>query len=160
MQTLHLIGRKVGISIDDKDVDSIQRVRRYVRASEGGDAAANGTVVGAPDQRPGGAAAKAREPAIVVRFARRRVKDQLLAAVRARRGLTTADIDISGPAENIYLSDHLTPPNKLLLKRARELKKELDYSYLWIRDCKIFMRKNEGSKVVLINSNTDLLKLK
>lgn len=149
MQALFLICAKVGITIDEKDVDSIQRVRRYVLAGDGG--------VGA-----GGAAtaASAREPAVIVRFSRRRVKDQLLAAIRARRGITTADLDMSGPAVNIYVSDHLTPPNKLLLKKARELKKELNYTYLWVRDCKIFMRKTDGSKSILISNIKDLHKLK
>lgn len=100
-----------------------------------------------------------RPPAIIVKFTRRITKDQLLAAVRARRGLTTADIGLAGPATNIYVGDHLTPSNKLLLKQARQLKVDLNYSFLWIRDCKIFLRKNDKSKVIRVQNQSDLDKL-
>ncbi|KAI8429265.1 hypothetical protein MSG28_007771 [Choristoneura fumiferana] len=73
-----------------------------------------------------------RPPAIVVRFTQRRRKNELLAAVRARRGLTTSDIGLPGPAAAVYVGDHLTPVNKLLLKQARQLKLEHNYSYLWV----------------------------
>lgn len=142
---LHTISSKVGIQIDDRDVDAIRRVRRF----EVGDSSASNT----PTKN-------SRPSAIVVKFTRRMCKDKLLAAVRARRGLTTVDVGISGPANNIYVSDHLTPQNKLLLKRARQMKSDLQYSYLWIRDCKILMRKNDHSKVIAISKQSDLSKLK
>lgn len=142
---LHTIGSKVGIQIDDRDVDAIRRVRRF----EVSDTSVSKT----PTKN-------SRPSAIVVKFTRRICKDKLLAAVRARRGLTTVDVGISGPANNIYVSDHLTPQNKLLLRRARQVKSDLQYSYLWIRDCKILMRKNDHSKVIVISSQSDLSKLK
>lgn len=65
-----------------------------------------------------------------MRFTQRKRKEQLIAAVRARRGLTTADIGMPGRASNLYVGDHLTPINKLLLKRVRELKVEKNYMYI------------------------------
>ncbi|KAL0883351.1 hypothetical protein ABMA27_016758 [Loxostege sticticalis] len=139
---IQTICSKVGTPFDERDVDTIQRVRRF-EMNDGNNRSST-----------------SRPPAIVVKFVRRMCKDKLLAAVRTRRGLTTADIGISGPSSNIYVSDHLTPQNKLLLRRAREMKSELQYSYLWIRDCKILMRKNDHSKVILIANESDLSKLK
>ncbi|XP_061721106.1 uncharacterized protein LOC133527926 [Cydia pomonella] len=132
---------KVGFTLQDSDVDSIHRVRRYQNAE-------NGT------QKT------LRPPAIIVRFTQRKRKDELLSAVRARRGITTTDIELPGPASSVYIGDHLTPDNKLLLKRAREIKNELHYSYLWIRDCRILMRKKDSTRVLYINSHADLDKLK
>lgn len=144
---VHSISSKVGVVLEVNDIDSIHRVRRFVKEATGD----------TRDRQPG--LLTPRPPAIIVRFTRRLCKDQLLAAVRGRRGLTTTDIGLPGPSMNLYVSDHLTPANKLLLKRARELKTELQYSFLWVRDCKIFMRKNERSKVINIRKNSDLLKL-
>lgn len=143
---IHSIYSKVGLKLEDNEIDYVVRVRRYdLPAKESNQSS------GRIDSRP---------PAIIVRFTRRHSKDQMLAAVRARRGLSTNDIGISGPTRPLYIGDHLTPVNKLLLKRARFLKAELKYSYLWIRDCKIFMRKNDSSKVKLIGNDDDLNRLK
>ncbi|KAL4717520.1 hypothetical protein ACJJTC_000669 [Scirpophaga incertulas] len=90
---------------------------------------------------------------------RRSGKDQFLAAVSSRRGLTTTDINVSGPLHNIYVSDHLSPRNKLLLKRARQAKADMGYSYLWVRDCKILMRRNDKSKAIVIKNDEDITKL-
>ncbi|CAH2087792.1 unnamed protein product [Euphydryas editha] len=128
----------VGFSLCETDIDTVHRVRRHITNDK---------------QTP-------RHPSIIVRFTQRRRKDQLLAAVRVRRTLTTADVGLHGPAATIYISDHLTPTNKLLLKRARELKVEKQYSYLWVRDCKILMRKNDNSKIVRISNESDLYKIK
>ncbi|XP_050674367.1 uncharacterized protein LOC126971897 [Leptidea sinapis] len=111
------ICHKVAFQLQESDVDYIHRVRRFVNPniSEGQTQSSS-----------------SRPPAIIVRFSRRLRKDTLIAAVRARRGLTTADIGLPGPTVNLYVSDHLTPSNKLLLKQARKIKEDLHYSYLWI----------------------------
>jgi hypothetical protein len=131
---------KVGYSLLETDIDMIHRVRRFQT-----------------EQRD--SHASMRPPAIIVKFTQRKRKDELLAAARARRGITTADIQLPGPASTLYLNDHLTPANKLLLKRARQIKTEHNYTYLWTRDCKIFIRKNEGSKVIHIADDSALLRL-
>lgn len=137
---LHKICSKVGYTLLDTDVDTIHRVRRFFSTQS--------------DSQT-----KLRPPAIIVKFTQRMRKDGLLAAVRARRGLTTADIELPGPAMNLFLSDHLTPNNKLLLKLTREFKKEHNYAYVWTRDCKIFLRKNEHCKTVLITDASVLKRL-
>lgn len=143
MSTLHDLCTIVGFKLCDTDVDTIHRVRPYLG------------VTGA-----GGNKQPARPPSVVVRFTQRRRKDQLIAAVRSRRGITTADIGLPGAASTLYVSDHLTPTNKLLLKRARELKVENNYSYLWVKDCKILLRKNETSNIIRISNESDLHKIK
>ncbi|VVC98524.1 unnamed protein product [Leptidea sinapis] len=136
----------VGLKMDENSIDYIQRVRRYV-AGSGNSNEANTTNT-------------SNTPAVIVKFTRRIYKDQLLSAVRARRGLVTSSLGLDGPANNIYVGDHLTPTNKLMLKRARQLKKDGKIAYVWVRDCKILVRKTETSKVTLINRNLDLDKIK
>ncbi|XP_026331178.1 uncharacterized protein LOC113238568 [Hyposmocoma kahamanoa] len=146
---LDLLCVKVGVGLDERDVDRVHRVRRFEAA------AAVGNLTGRQQQQQ-----PARHPAIIVRFTRRVCKDRVLAATRARRGLTSADLGLPGPSSNIYVGDHLTPASKLLLRRARELKAELGYEYLWVRDGKILMRKSDKSRVILIIKNEDFEKLK
>lgn len=129
---------KVGVTLLDTDIDIIHRVQPF----------------------RGEGKTDTRHPSIIVRFTQRQRKNQLMAAVRARRGLTTADIGMSGAAINVYVNEHLTPVNKLLLKRARDLKTSLNYTYLWIRDCKIFLRKNDKSAIIRVANESDLSKLR
>ncbi|KAJ2943110.1 hypothetical protein O0L34_g18800 [Tuta absoluta] len=139
---LNSITATVGFQLRDTDIDTIHRVRRFTTTADG----RQGT-----DPRP---------PAIIVRFCQRRRKDELISAVRARRSLTTANAGLSGAATPVYVNEHLTAANKLLLNQARELKKELNFTYLWVKQCKIFMRKDDNSKVYCIASDADFMKLK
>ncbi|XP_063633299.1 uncharacterized protein LOC134804257 [Cydia splendana] len=136
---LYNICTKVGFVLEQSDIDCIHRIRVF------------STDAKQQNLRP---------PSIIVRFTRRARRDELLAAARARRGITTADAGIDGPSTNVYLNEHLTPANKLLLKRAREVKSELNYAYVWVKECKIFLRKSDTSRVIRIVSESDLLKLK
>ncbi|XP_048487149.1 uncharacterized protein LOC125490837 [Plutella xylostella] len=88
-----------------------------------------------------------------------RRKSDMLAAVRVRRGLTTADAGIDGAAKPIFVNEHLAPHNKVLHGRARRLGKELGYKYIYTRDCKIFLRKTDISKPFPILSEEDLVKI-
>lgn len=139
----------VGLKYEEQHIDCVQRVRRFPTGGVSDD-------VRVED----GESPNARAPAVIIKFTRRIYKDQLLSAVRARRGITTSSIGINGPALNLYLGDHLTPASKMLLKRARELKKDNKLAYLWVRDCKILARRSESSKVMVINKNFDFNKIK
>ncbi|CAK1544543.1 unnamed protein product [Leptosia nina] len=136
----------VGLTLDTTDIDSVHRVRPFVKKNE---------EVGQNEGRK-----TVRPPAIVIRFTRRRRKDELLAAARARRGLSTVDIRLDGPSLPIFLNEHLTPSNKLLLRQARSLKQQFNYSHLWVRDCKILIRKNDKSPIFTIKNERDLGKIK
>jgi hypothetical protein len=61
---------KVGFALQDSDVDMIQRVRRYQSMEKN-------------------TQQNIRPPAIIIRFTQRKRKDELLSAVRARRGMLT-----------------------------------------------------------------------
>ncbi|KAI5646784.1 hypothetical protein NE865_00642 [Phthorimaea operculella] len=145
VEILQSISSKIGFPLCSTDVDTIHRVRRFVNSSN----------------KPGIPQAT-RPPAIIVRFTQRRRKDAFLAAKRAHKTLNTADIGIAGPANEVFITHHLTPANKLLLKEAKSVKLTLQYSYLWVQDCKILMRKNDEphSKIIHIKSEGDLRKLK
>ncbi|XP_048486676.1 uncharacterized protein LOC125490698 [Plutella xylostella] len=143
---LQNIAVKVGYTLRETDVDYIHRVRRYAPANNSN----KGTSTPTPHTPP---------PNIIVRFSQRQRKSDMLAAVRVRRGLTTADAGIDGAAKPIFVNEHLAPHNKVLHGRARRLGKELGYKYIYTRDCKIFLRKTDISKPFPILSEEDLVKI-
>lgn len=99
---------------------------------------------------------KGRPRSIVVKLKNRVLKDNIIAGVRKRRGITTRDINIPGDSKPIYVNEHLTSQNKMLFKMCREAATAKMIKYVWIRNCSIFMRKNETSPAVLINTEEDL----
>lgn len=147
LSILNRMSIKVGFTLVAADVDYIHRVRRFIPHP----------------QLPGNnekSTARSPVPNIMVRFTQRKRKSELLAAICARRGLSTADLDIDGASSPVYVSDHLTPHYKLLYRRVREQAKQLDFKYVWLNDCKIFIRKSDTSKVILIGNEADLTKIK
>ena len=65
---------------------------------------------------------------------------------------------MGGPRKSVYVSEHLSPANKSLHAAARLKAKELNYKFTWIRNGRIFVRKDESSEFILIR-NTESLKL-
>ncbi|VVC96112.1 unnamed protein product, partial [Leptidea sinapis] len=82
---------------------------------------------------------------IIVSFVNRYMKEDFIEAARAFGKLRPVDIDLSG-SHNIFINDHLTVANKILLKKAKDIKNERQYAFLWIKNAKIFARKNPESK--------------
>ncbi|CAK1593214.1 unnamed protein product [Parnassius mnemosyne] len=150
MSIVHKIANKIGFSLASTDIDSIHRVQRFIPKNKKDAASYNGQ----PSRD------LSSIPNIIVRFTQRQRKREMLAAVRARRGLTTADAGLDGPSKPIFISDHLTPDNKLLYKQARLLVKENNYKYIWLSECKIMVRKNDTSKALLVSCQADLMKIK
>lgn len=138
---LEAISTKIGVPLPPETVDQIHRVRKFPTSTSTPHSS------GFP-------------PNIIIHFLQRRSKNEFLAAYKKRRILTTADLGLNGPSTPIYINDHLTPRNKLLLKQAREAGKEMGYKFIWIKDCKIFLRKSETSKIIHISYASDILKIK
>ena len=138
---LQTIGTKVGITISQSDIDHIHRVRRFPLQNK------------SIDSNPS-------TSNVVVKFLQRQKKNEVLAAIKSRRGLTTTDLHFDGATQPIYVNEHLSPHNKLLLGKARKLRVENNYTFIWLKDCKIFVRKNETSKPIIITCEEDLKKIK
>lgn len=110
-----------------------------------------------------------RDGSIVARFFSRRVKDNIIAsASRLRRerrlnvgeGHSGTGIKVDGISDNIYINEHLSLKNKLLLKSAREACKISNYKYVWAKNGTVFVRKSDGSKIITIRSEDDVTKIR
>lgn len=102
-----------------------------------------------------------RYRSIIVKFTRGSIKEELLRQRKIKRNLNTSDIGMtSGPAEVIYMNESLTSTRRKIFNAARTLRKEKGYTYIWIKNGKIFLRNNEGDKAVLLTSLEQVEKLK
>ncbi|XP_046975442.1 uncharacterized protein LOC124541568 [Vanessa cardui] len=103
-----------------------------------------------------------RESRIVVRLNSRELKIKLLRADKTWRNdrtggsLTTSDAGFSGEKHRIFFNDHLTPMNKHILRAAKQKAREKNYAYVWVKECKIFVRKTEKSRAIQISKINDI----
>lgn len=96
---------------------------------------------------------------IVVQLSTKRLRDDVIAAVRTRRGLTTEQLGLGVPATNFYVNEHLTLKNKILFAKTRAAGKANGYKYIWVRNGSIMAKKDDLSRVVTIRREGDLQKM-
>ncbi|XP_014357538.2 uncharacterized protein LOC106710075 [Papilio machaon] len=94
---------------------------------------------------------------IVVSVHNRYQKDDFVAAAR-KLTITAADLGLQG-GTRIFINDHLTVDNKILLNKAKALAKEKNFAFTWVKGSKIFMRRNPTSPIIAIKTEADLKKL-
>lgn len=100
-----------------------------------------------------------RPRGIIVKFLRREDKNKLLAKRKVKRNFSTQHLGFEQPAEPVYINENLSPGRRKLYVAAREAKKTKNYTYLWVQNGNILMRKDQGTSVVRIASMDDLHKL-
>lgn len=94
---------------------------------------------------------------IIARFRERSLKDAFLSYIRKKHGFTCKDIGMDGDSK-VYINEHLTIKNKQLLSKTKAKAKESQYRYVWTKNCRIYVRKNDTSPYILISSEADLVK--
>lgn len=123
------------ISVDSSDIDFAHRVQPR-------------NTVSADRSRP-----------IVVRLKQRALKDKIIAAARKHKHLYCNELGMRGGNNKVFINEHLTRENKLLLRSCKLKASEVNYKYIWTKNCRIFARKNDTSPPIPINSSSDLIKI-
>ncbi|KAJ8722453.1 hypothetical protein PYW07_003633 [Mythimna separata] len=102
---------------------------------------------------------------VVVKLRTPRLRDSLLAAVvnynkkkQPQDKLNSTNLGIGGDRTPVYVSEHLCPANKQLHAATRKLAKELGYKFVWVRNGRVFVRKDVSHAAILIR-NLDSLAL-
>lgn len=95
---------------------------------------------------------------IYVKFCSRRSKHKVLQAKRNHKRLSTASCGFNSDGM-IYLNEALSYTRRQLFIRAKTVKADLGYKYLWIQNSRILMRKVDGGEVIVVNDMIDLDKL-
>lgn len=97
---------------------------------------------------------------IIVKLTTKHLRDKIIAASRAKKGLNSNDLSISGMPQLIYLNEHLTLENKQLFRKCREEATKYSFKYVWIKHGVILARKTDTSPVVAVRFPNDLEKIK
>lgn len=125
----------IGVSIEESDLEFAHRVQPRRTTS-------------AERARP-----------IVARLRHRSVKDKIIAAARKNRNITTRELGMGGESNRVFVNEHLTKENKMLLSSCKQRAKEVNFKYIWTKNCRIYARKNDVSPPIPISSASDLVKL-
>lgn len=142
IHTVTVLASKLGVEIVPSDVVFAERVGAPERSSDGGHC---------------GETRRARR--IVVRLARRHLRDELLAAARVRRTLTSADLGGGGAPRRVYVNERLTRVNRQLFHRVREECRKLHWRYSWTKRGRIYARQSDGKQAYIIRSEADIVRV-
>ncbi|XP_053623349.1 uncharacterized protein LOC128682569 [Plodia interpunctella] len=99
-----------------------------------------------------------RPRSIVVKLATPRIRDKFLACVitynknHSNDKLNTSHIGYGGDKKPIYIAEHLSPANRALHAATRLKAKDKGYKFVWVKQGKIFMRKNETSDHIYVKN--------
>lgn len=102
---------------------------------------------------------------VICKLASKLKRDNLLAAVLSynkanpKQKLNTKLLGYGVKEAPVFVSEHLTPSNKSLHAATRMRAKEKQFKFVWIRNGKIFVRKDESSPALVITHNEALQKL-
>lgn len=86
---------------------------------------------------------------IIVRLTNSSARDRWTSAFRSKRLYT----------EGLYVNEHLTKKNQELLYKVKNFKVTNNYKFVWVKDCKILIRKDESSRIFVIRKEEDLQRI-
>lgn len=134
---VNLTSKKYGVDLSDADIDGVWRV-------------------GPRTPRNSNNMKKDWKPRpIVVKLLRRAKRDELIKAAKSRRNVTTENIVASNPSK-ISMYERLSKSSRSLFRDARLRIKQHHFSYCWVLNGVIYVRKAEGAPTIPIRSHQDL----
>ncbi|BES97789.1 conserved hypothetical protein [Nesidiocoris tenuis] len=97
---------------------------------------------------------------IIVKFKTPEPKLHLVQWSRKCRGIPLSEIDGKLPKDSkAYINERLTNLNRYLLTLTKMFAREYGYKFTWIKDGKIYLRKNEESPAMKISAKGQLEKM-
>ncbi|CAG9794185.1 unnamed protein product [Diatraea saccharalis] len=70
---------------------------------------------------------------IIAKLSTRILRDNIIAACRSTKNISSEQLGISGSVQRIFINEHLTIQNKRLFRECREKAKLHDYKYVWVK---------------------------
>ncbi len=95
---------------------------------------------------------------IIVEFLSRKKRDELLYARKKLVNVSVKNFGFESEGK-IFINESLTGKRKALIRELKSKKDEYDFKYVWSKKGLVFIRKNENSSAIRINSLNDLNKL-
>lgn len=138
LKIIHELATTISIDLPDRDILGFHRTAKMTAESK-------------------------RPRNIVVKLSSPRIRDNVLAAVKtynrkhSQDKLNSSHVGITGDKHPIFIVEHLSTSNKKLHAATRLAAKEKQYKFVWVRNGRIFVRKDEHSNSRLVN-NVEFLK--
>ncbi|XP_065062128.1 uncharacterized protein LOC135688975 [Rhopilema esculentum] len=125
------VGKALGISVDEPDIEACHRI------------------------------SSREDAAIICRFASRKMKVNFMSNRKKQTDAPFKRKDLGFISNKdrkvkVFINESLTPRNKLLLKKARDRKKELGWKYVWTRNGTNYARKEKDIDFVRIKEEQDI----
>ena len=95
---------------------------------------------------------------IIVRFTTRRARNAMYDGRRKLKTFSSRDLGFNSDGK-IYINENLISSTKELLKDVNKARRDAGYKFLWTQNGRIYVRKNEKSQPIIINSREDFTKL-
>uniref|UniRef100_A0A146MBL4 FP protein C-terminal domain-containing protein n=1 Tax=Lygus hesperus TaxID=30085 RepID=A0A146MBL4_LYGHE len=93
-------------------------------------------------------------------FNRQSEKERFVSLARRKRDLSIRDIGImEGENNRIFVNESLTFAKRQILKQAKIFKRTHNYKFVWVRNGRVMMKKDENSNPLEIKKIEDLNKL-
>lgn len=137
--------------IPEKEVEQPAEIIKRVAAAAGVDLKCEDIleIKKIPDRRPG------VPPKFHVRF----TNPQKRRLILLNRKLLNPNTTQGNGYQKIFISETLGAYFKDLLWRSKTKAKEMGYKYVWYKDCKVMVKKNESDRVIYIKHSDDLKKI-
>lgn len=87
-----------------------------------------------------------RIPVIIVKFVRRSIRDRLLNCKRALRDKTAQDLGFYNNTR-LFVNESLTRKSRELLNKAKSFRRDYHYKFVWTKNGKVLLRKDEAGPV-------------
>lgn len=139
VHVVKIIATKLGVQLDDRDIVYAERIGgRHLKATS-------------PTK-----SAEVRPRAVMVRLARRDLRDAVLDSARVRRGAASEDLGLPGPARRFYVNERLTKTNHDLFRQTRAAAGIHGWRFVWTKRGRILVRNKPGDQVHRIGTVQDI----
>ncbi|XP_046671150.1 uncharacterized protein LOC124361154 [Homalodisca vitripennis] len=125
MKILGDIGTAIGVELHDTQVMAAHRVPSYKQG---------------------------RAPPMVVQFQTKMQRDVWITNYKKNKDLSARRVNNVFPDTRVYINEHLSPDNKIFLAQLKERSKQCNVKYVWFKDDKFYLRRDDGEKYFKITS--------
>lgn len=96
---------------------------------------------------------------ILVSFPSQGDRNKILTKIKKEKVYTKLGTTVNTDSSNIFINEALCPYYKKILFEAGKLKRDKNYTYLWVKDGRILLKKTEGANTMKLQCLEDLGKL-
>ncbi|KAI5753885.1 hypothetical protein M8J77_004114 [Diaphorina citri] len=101
----------------------------------------------------------AARTSIVVSFKSRDDRNKVLGKIKTEKVFMKLGNSINQDSSYVFINEALCPAYKKLFYDVNRIKKDKGLAFLWVKDGKILLKKNEGSSTLRISCGEDLRKI-